>query len=143
MLSGGMNSVEKACPIVVRLRNGRREVLAFNHPFAGKQFVKGTIEAGESPLDAAKRELREESGLSTDVSLFFLGIHAIGLSRQPWHFFKYSSSGLPDAWSHRTDDDLGHTFMFFWHPLTEPLDLDWHPIFHEAFAFFVPLCMVD
>ena len=59
-----MTYMNKVCPVVVRLCDGRREVLAFVHPVAGKQFVKGTIESGENPLDAARRELREESGLN-------------------------------------------------------------------------------
>ncbi|MGZ9720287.1 NUDIX domain-containing protein [Rhizobium miluonense] len=34
------------------------------HRSAGKQFVKGTIEINETPVDAAKHELWEESGLA-------------------------------------------------------------------------------
>ncbi|WP_035898078.1 NUDIX domain-containing protein [Labrenzia sp. DG1229] len=131
----------KACPIVVRMRNGQPEVLAFVHPLAGKQFVKGTIEIGESPLEAAIRELREESGLQVSSPLTSLGVFAVGDSAQPWHFFKCMSTALPDTWSHQTEDDFGHTFTFFWHPLSEPLNYDWHPIFHEAFDFFAPRCM--
>lgn len=59
-----MSKVQKACPIVYRRCDGGAEVLAFIHPSAGKQFVKGTIEPGETPLDAADRELWEESGLT-------------------------------------------------------------------------------
>lgn len=139
----GMNKREKACPIVIRLFDGRPEVLAFAHPLAGKQFVKGTIEAGENPLDAAIRELREESGVHADGPLISLGTHSIGESLQRWHFFEYVSSELPDTWSHQTEDDFGHTFVFFWHPLSKPLDRDWHSIFHEAFAFFAPRCISD
>jgi len=43
-----MKTIKKACPIVVRLQNGKPEILAFNHPSAGRQFVKGTIETGEN-----------------------------------------------------------------------------------------------
>ncbi|WP_297844880.1 NUDIX domain-containing protein [uncultured Roseibium sp.] len=143
MSFGGMNKREKACPVVIRLFDGQPEVLGFTHPFAGKQFVKGTIEAGENPLDAAIRELREESGLHTGGPLISLGTHSIGESLQLWHFFKFMSSELPDTWNHQTEDDFGHTFVFFWHPLSKPLDRDWHPIFHEAFAFFAPRCISD
>lgn len=133
-----MGTPEKACPVVVRTRDRRLEVLAFIHPSAGKQFVKGTIEAGETPLAAAERELREESGLMAPSPMTFLGKHRIGADGQRWHFFKCVSSGLPDAWQHKTVDDLGHTFSFFWHPLEVRLDQSWHPNFHEAYWFFAP-----
>ena len=51
--------MEKAWPIVLREKDGAIEVLAFQHPQAGKQFVKGTIELDEDPVAAAARELRE------------------------------------------------------------------------------------
>ena len=138
-----MKAPGKACPIVIQQRDKKRYVLAFIHPTAGMQFVKGTIEANEDPLDGAIRELKEESGLDANVPLIPLGKTNIGENAEPWHFFKYLSSGLPEYWSHQTYDDFGHTFAFFWHPLDDPLDRDWHPIFHEAFAFFAPLCMSD
>jgi len=53
---------EKVCPVVHQQVDGVLEVLAFRHPSAGNQFVKGTIEDGEPPPTAALRELREESG---------------------------------------------------------------------------------
>jgi len=77
------------------------------------------------------------------MPLIPLGTYSIGESRQLWHFFKLSSSGLPETWSHQTEDDFGHTFEFFWHPLNQSLDQNWHPVFHEAFAFFAPRCMAD
>lgn len=116
-------------------------MLAFNHPSAGKQFVKGTVESGETPRAAAERELREESGISVQSPLIFLGTHEVGREYTPWHFFSCQSAALPDAWRHTTEDDRGHTFTFFWHPINQPLDQHWHSIFHEAFAFFAPRLM--
>lgn len=133
-----MSKVEKACPIVFRTSQNGLEVLAFTHPLAGKQFVKGTIENGETARQAAERELREESGLIVHSSMIFLGTQEIGIEGVPWHFFAYHSLSLPDAWLHATEDDFGHSFAFFWHSIHVPLDRDWHPIFHEAFKFFVP-----
>lgn len=137
-LAWAIMTVEKACPVVVRRRGSRLDVLAFDHPSAGKQFVKGTIEPGESPIAAAARELREESGLAIASAMTFLGAHRIGPERQLWHFFRYAASGLPDAWQHATADDHGHIFSFFWHPLDMPLNQDWHPVFREAFGVFAP-----
>lgn len=138
-----MTQIHKVCPVVLRTGDGRREVLAFSHPVAGKQFVKGTIETAEAPCLAARRELREESGLDAPQALLSLGIAAIGVSRQPWHFFKWTSAGLPDSWSHQTQDDYGHRFEFFWHPLHLQLCKEWHPMFHEAFDYFAPLVSDD
>ncbi len=51
--------------IPARIRNGRREFLLIQHKSGGHwAFPKGHAEAGESPLQAAKRELAEETGLT-------------------------------------------------------------------------------
>lgn len=134
-----MRKVEKACPIITRMSDGGLQILAFVHPTAGKQFVKGTIEFCESPERAAERELREESGLTTLSPLAHLGTCAIGAERQPWHFFTYRAAGLPDTWRHETQDDQGHNYTFFWHSLDTPPDHGWDPIFREAFDFFAPI----
>lgn len=46
--------VDRACPVVLR-ESGGLEVLAFEHPLAGLQLVKGRLEPGESP----RRQLSE------------------------------------------------------------------------------------
>ena len=45
-MSQGENNmaVDKACPVVLR-HTTELEVLAFRHPLAGLQLVKGTVEA--------------------------------------------------------------------------------------------------
>lgn len=121
----------KACPIVTR----RTDVLAFRHPTAGCQFVKGTIDPGETPAQAALRELYEESGIRLDGTMHFIGKQTIGGQHQSWYFFAHAASGLADRWQHWTTDDGGHWFDFFWHPLRRPLDHRWHPTFHEAHRF--------
>lgn len=88
------------------------EALAFNHPSAGKQFVQGTIESGETPQN---------------VSF----VRKAGQSLHPGISSRVRSADLPDAWQHITEDDQGHTFTFFW----RPLDQHWPAIFHEAFRF--------
>ena len=49
--------------MVARQHQGHRKILAFAHPQAGHQFVKGTIEPGESAGAVAQRELHEEAGI--------------------------------------------------------------------------------
>jgi hypothetical protein len=41
--------------------------------------------------------------------------------------------GLPDCWEHPTLDNFSHLFSFFWHPLSDDLDEQWHAQFHETF----------
>jgi 8-oxo-dGTP pyrophosphatase MutT (NUDIX family) len=133
-----MATPEKACPIVSRRRCNSTEILAFIHPEAGKQFVKGTIKKGETPEAAARRELHEESGIIGATSFQNMGVYRISANSQRWHFFYYPTFDLPETWDYETEDDFGHTFKFFWHPVHWPLNADWHPIFHQAFDYIVP-----
>jgi 8-oxo-dGTP pyrophosphatase MutT (NUDIX family) len=57
-------AIDKVTAFVSRERCGERELLLLAHPYAGIQIPGGTVEAGESPIDAAVREAREESGLA-------------------------------------------------------------------------------
>ncbi|HHL42568.1 MAG TPA: NUDIX domain-containing protein [Hellea balneolensis] len=126
---------QKVCPCILRKKGGHTEILGLEHPTAGLQFIKGSIEIGEVPALAALRELREESGLTPETQMTFLGVCRIGPNAQPWHFFSSMSSGLPETWQHETEDDHGHTFVFFWHRLDMALNEKWHRDFHEAHKF--------
>ena len=64
----------KACPIIVGSVAVGVELLAFHRPLAGLQFVKGTIEVGEAPVNVAIRELREEAGIADARFVRNLGI---------------------------------------------------------------------
>ena len=55
-----MSFADKACPVMFR-DSSMRKILAFEHPEAGVQLVKGSIEPGENPRLAALRELAEEA----------------------------------------------------------------------------------
>ena len=129
-----MHLAEKVCPVIYRCNAGSWEVLAFRHPVAGNQFVKGTIEVGEAPADAARRELKEESGIDAATHFQFLGQQVIGKPPVLWNFFACQLQGLDDSWDFETEDDHGHLFSYFWSPLEAQLDHHWHPIFHEALA---------
>lgn len=121
--------------MVLRQRDGL-EILAFRHPLAGLQLVKGTIEAEESPRAAAIRELAEEAGIAAAEVTSDLGLWESAHQGQVWSFHLcVSGQELPDRWVHRTADDGGHDFGFFWHPLAGPAGTEWHDVFQRALTF--------
>lgn len=126
----------KVCPVVFRTHGAATEILAFVHPEAGCQLVKGTIEPNESIEVAALRELEEESGVTSARIVRHLGLWVTGYEEQVWAFVECSStSALRDSWSHYVRDDGGHIFKFFWHPLGQRPDTRWHRVFREALTF--------
>jgi 8-oxo-dGTP pyrophosphatase MutT (NUDIX family) len=129
-----MSKPQKACPVVTRVTEGRIEVLAFRHPTAGYQLVKGTIELDETVQHAAERELFEESGIA-GAAIDYLGVVQMEEPAQDWHFVLCRTGPLNRAWTHRTIDGGGLDFEFFWHPLADDADENWHPIFRRALAF--------
>jgi 8-oxo-dGTP pyrophosphatase MutT (NUDIX family) len=125
----------KACPIVLRRQQSALSIMAFTHPTAGKQLVKGTIELNESPADAAVRELWEEAGVRGTVAQD-LGIWDSGRRHQFWSFHLCSPTDpLPDVWSHHCADGGGHLFEFFWQPLHVTPSEGWHPVHLAALDY--------
>ena len=57
---------EKSCgALVYRLKNGEIELLLLKHRFGGHwSFPKGHVENGETEVETALREVREETGLA-------------------------------------------------------------------------------
>lgn len=127
----------KVCPVVLRRQGEEAEVLAFKHPLAGRQLVKGSIEAGEFHEAAALRELAEEAGILFAHCVRHLGTWESGFQGQVWAFIECHPAGvLPESWVHHAADDGGHDFEFFWHPLLEPVDSsDWHVLFQNALGY--------
>ncbi|RWU22943.1 DNA mismatch repair protein MutT [Pseudomonas alkylphenolica] len=126
---------DKACPVVLS-RAQVPGILLFRHPLAGVQLVKGTIEQGESPREAALRELREESGIGPATISDDLGCWEAGHRGQVWSFHLCETGeALPEQWSHQTTDDYGHRFAFFWAPLDQLPYADCHPVFQRALDF--------
>jgi 8-oxo-dGTP pyrophosphatase MutT (NUDIX family) len=124
--------VRKACPIVLRHGQPGVQILLFVHPLAGIQLVKGTIDTGESDETAALRELREESGVEATIERR-LGSWDASFENQVWALLVCSPTRmLPDGWTHRTQDDSGHDFRFFWHPLHQELTDDHYPVYRRA-----------
>jgi 8-oxo-dGTP pyrophosphatase MutT (NUDIX family) len=122
----------KACPVVFRDSSYSR-ILVFKHPLAGIQLVKGTIEPGEEPAQAALRELCEESGICRAKLERDLGIWDSGFENQVWSLHLCSPvDALPETWVHHTTDGGGFDLEFYWHPIEQAPDQDWHRLFRLA-----------
>lgn len=133
----------KASPVVLRRPQGALELLAFAHPLAGRQLVKGAIEPGESAAHAAVRELHEEAGLE-GRALVHLANWDSGHEGQIWSFHLCELSADPgDAWVHRCADDGGHEFAFFWQRLDDTCLAGWHPVHTRAVQFVRTILMAD
>lgn len=125
----------KVCPVLLRDKADDLLILAFRHPLAGCQLVKGTIEPNESAADAALRELFEESGVDSATIVRHLGVWKSGYENQIWSFYLCEADGLADEWTHHTQDGGGLDFNFFWQPLDGKLNADWHPLYREALKY--------
>jgi len=127
--------MNKACPVILRHNNNKLELLAFEHPNAGNQLVKGNIKMAEPLESACIRELAEESGIQGKV-VKQLGIWEPDFKNQVWGFcLMHYDDVLPDTWNFQTQDDGGHVFSFFWQPLDKPLNENWKDVYRQAFHY--------
>ena len=64
---------EKSCGAIVFYLNGEKEqVLLIKHANSGHwSFPKGHVEAGETEVETAMREIKEETGVSADIDTRF------------------------------------------------------------------------
>ena len=135
-------TIEKVCPVILRTNTLRQiEILVFQHPVAGIQIVKGTLEMQEPILDAAIRELFEESGISRKIEhCTYIGHSQI--ASIPWHFIAINIQDLnfAEQWQYQTLDDYGHVFSFFWLPVPRLLALEQdqiHPKYLDAIRYIM------
>lgn len=126
--------VLKACACLV---DARGRLLVFDHPAdGGMQLPKGTIEPGESPEAAVRRELLEESGIDYAGALQPLGTLAreceAGVEgnthRHPqlWHLFLMRAERtLPERFEHTatgSPEEEGLVFAFRWLAADDAID---------------------
>ncbi|HEX2605396.1 MAG TPA: NUDIX domain-containing protein [Oxalicibacterium sp.] len=103
-----MRTIHKVGAFVIRQRSAQSaQLLLFTHvdyPDAPIQIPGGTMEAGEKPLDAAIRELLEESGTSPPL-MRKLGTSTLPSNAIPGtvlrrHCYLFDGNALPDQWRH-------------------------------------------
>jgi 8-oxo-dGTP pyrophosphatase MutT (NUDIX family) len=110
-----------------------RHILAFEHPEAGVQLVKGGIEPGESVREAALRELQEEAGIANTGIAQDLGTWNPGHGDHVWSLQLCTfTPTLPESWVHHCADDGGHDLKFFWHDVSRDPDESWGPHYRSA-----------
>lgn len=118
--------VEKVLVYVVH----RNELLVFHHvgmPEAGIQVPAGTLEPGEAPAAAARREVYEETGLDVVIQHklgeYSYPMHAYGRDEvQHRHVFQAAPQGEPArTWlhieAHRSDGGEPVTLACHWQRL--------------------------
>lgn len=128
--------IQKVCPVILRQHNHSWQILAFRHPKAGTQLMKGTVEEDERPESAVLRELAEESGIDHAVITKKIGELGLHKTRQHWHLFLCQPAvALQDEWPFFTEDGGGQVFRFFWHELEAEPDESWHENFLSALKF--------
>jgi len=126
----GRRTVEKVVGYVVA--HGR--LLVFTHDevplhITGVQVPAGSIEPGESPAYAVRREVREETGVKTRI-VAYLGVAVYDvaparpeLHRRHFYLLEPTQSGLPEQWSAGESDpsDGGeeHRWTCWWLPLAD------------------------
>ena len=135
--------IMKACPCVVV----NHRILCFEHPYAGNQIPKGTVEVGESIEQATLRELYEESGIREARIADKIGeldwVITAGTTtftkdeHQRWHLYLVApEKELLENWTHQADGsqaEEGLVFRYFWQSLTEK-PVGFHDVYDRVMA---------
>ncbi len=117
-----MQVVEKAFGYITREHGEQIQVLVFeqNTVGAGIQVPKGTIEEGETPLEAVKREMLEETGLTTLVVQELIAQdyfnHPSGVLQKRYFYHLTTSDETMETWQHYPTglNEADLLFSFYW-----------------------------
>lgn len=117
-----MQVVEKAFGYITREHEEQIQVLVFeqNTIGAGIQVPKGTIEEGETPLEGVKREMLEETGLTTLVVQGLIAQdyfnHPSGVLQKRYFYHLTTSEETRETWQHHPTgiNEADLLFSFYW-----------------------------
>ena len=108
--------------VVVCSDDGKALLLKRARPFDFWQSVTGSLQAGESHAEAARRELAEETGLTEEGELSYTGV-----SRQ---------FAIDPRWRDRFAPGVVENVEFEWHyRVTEPVDIGLDDVEHTAYEW--------
>ena len=115
---------QKSFSYVIRLNQAGPELLVFDSlEEPGLEVPKGSAQPGETPAQAAVREVEEESGLTGLTLISELGVTLWQDEEQ--HFFLFRADVLlPDQFEHVVtgqDGDRGMRYQYQWTEVTPAL----------------------
>ena len=127
----------KVVAYIVRELEGKRYLLVFTHrdyPDAGLQVPAGTVDDGEGIGEALRREVTEETGLTSFEVVRQIAtydwVHPISGNTHERHIFHLSAPlDAPDAWEWietsggAVPDHEGYVFCYYWADLAAEIDL--------------------
>lgn len=67
----------KVTAFVTRGVEPHRQLLTFVHPLAGRQLPAGSVEEGEEPIESAKREVWEETGVNDIEQITLIDVEKV------------------------------------------------------------------
>ncbi|NNE59386.1 MAG: dihydroneopterin triphosphate diphosphatase [Woeseia sp.] len=119
--------------VLVYATCGNVLLLKRHKPFAFWQSVTGSLEADEDHENAARRELVEETGLTTEGELYFSGNRRVFDIDPRWRH-RYAPSVTQNTefeWRYRLDRSLAvqidsrEHLGYCWMPLAQAIDTAW------------------
>lgn len=131
--------VPRAFACVVRHGENGPELLVFDHRDAGTQIPKGRVDEDETHREAARRELREESGLDLEPTVFIARIEyefdhpytgeRVVENGYIWLF--EAPNRIEESWVHVPEEE-GVAFSYRWLSLDGPAVERVHPHFADV-----------